>query len=281
MNDDRLIALVDELRNHTAEEPWFEFKRSNSDPVMIGVRISALANASRVIEKHYGYLVWGIDDETHAVVGTNFNPSQKHKGEPMQMWLAKTLNPSPQFRFLPVNHPGGRVIVLQIPAATHTPVKFDRVAYIRVGSATPRLDGQPELERALWAKLQTFAWEKGVALQHLTTGEALEALNYASYFELLGEPVPATSVTVLERLLADKLLTRDVGDRWNILNLGAILFANRLDAFDDLKRKAVRVVEYAGKDQSRIRRRRDQADGYGSGFANLIDFINEVAQGDE
>ena len=34
---------------------------------------------------------------------------------------------------------------------------------------------------------------------------------------------------------------------WNITNLGAILFARKLDEFPKLKRKAMRVILYKGK----------------------------------
>jgi ATP-dependent DNA helicase RecG len=47
--------------------------------------------------------------------------------------------------------------------------------------------------------------------------------------------------------LADDPLIRpcDAGG-WNITNLGAIVFAKRLDAFHTLRRKAVRVIQYRG-----------------------------------
>lgn len=279
MSQERLIALIDELRARPGEGDWFEFKRDNAEQVMIGQRISALANSARLLDKHFAFMIWGVDDTSHEVVGTVFNPEQRRGNEPLEMWLAKMLDPPPHLRFIEVAHPAGRVVLLEIPAATHAPIKFDRVAYIRVGSATPRLSDHPEREATLWSKLKPYAWETAVAGQFLTSDEVLQKLDYVAYFELLGRPLPDNRSGILEGLAGDRLIAPDVGGRWNITNLGAILFARNLEEFDSVKRKAVRLVQYAGRDQSRILRRQDGQRGYAAGFAGLVKFMNEVTQG--
>jgi predicted HTH transcriptional regulator len=278
----RWIALVNDLRAEPAESPWIEFKSRDLNPEMIGKRISALANGARLADKHFGYFVWGIEDGTHRVVGTKFEPAlQKRGNEPLEMWLAKMLDPSPSFQFHAIAHPDGRVVLAEIPAATHAPIKFDRIPYIRIGSATPPLTDYPERERALWAKLQPFAWETGIAAQFVTGDEVLERLDYPSYFELTGLPLPDNRDGIFDRLCSDHLITRDVGGRWNILNLGAILFSKRLDDFERLSRKMVRIVQYEGKDQIETKRRHDGQRGYASGFAGLVEFINGLLPGNE
>ncbi len=52
-------------------------------------------------------------------------------------------------------------MLLEVPAATHAPVKAGGIAYIRIGETTPPLSRFPEREKALWGKLQSFAWETG------------------------------------------------------------------------------------------------------------------------
>jgi len=47
------------------------FKHNNYDPQMIGQDISALANSATLYEKSCSYMIWGIDDKTHQVVGTD------------------------------------------------------------------------------------------------------------------------------------------------------------------------------------------------------------------
>jgi predicted HTH transcriptional regulator len=84
-------------------------------------------------------MIWGVEDETHRIVGTTFDPAAtKTKNQPLEMWLFQHLIPKVFFQFKELVVDGKRVVVLEIPAATTSPVEFDRTAYIRVGSATPR-----------------------------------------------------------------------------------------------------------------------------------------------
>ena len=70
---DRFRALVDELCRLPGETEWVEFKANYQPPQAIGEYISALANAACWKDKPRGYLVFGINDETHEVVGTSFD----------------------------------------------------------------------------------------------------------------------------------------------------------------------------------------------------------------
>lgn len=75
---ERDIALIDELR--TTENALVEFKKDNIDPKLIAKLCSALSNAARIEEKDFAYVMWGIDDATHEVVGTRFNPDDVKNG---------------------------------------------------------------------------------------------------------------------------------------------------------------------------------------------------------
>jgi hypothetical protein len=68
---DYLAGLVRELCRLPRETEWVEFKVNQSDPQPIGEYISALANAAALHGKAFAYLVWGVEDGTHAIVGTN------------------------------------------------------------------------------------------------------------------------------------------------------------------------------------------------------------------
>jgi predicted HTH transcriptional regulator len=99
-----------------------------------------LANAARVAQKEFAYVLWGIDNATHNVVGTTFDPDAELVGNTVfQLWLAQHLSPDLSVSFRKINHPNGRVVLLEIPAASIAPVAFDAIAYIRIGSATPKL----------------------------------------------------------------------------------------------------------------------------------------------
>ena len=70
----------------------------------------------------------------------------------------------------------GGSFCLEIPAATTQPIEFDRTAYIRVGSATPRLSDYPERLQALWTKLQPYVWESRIAAQFMSGDDVLQKI---------------------------------------------------------------------------------------------------------
>lgn len=94
MDQESLCNLVDELRAADRESEWFEFKQNNGDPNAIAEYVSALANSAALHHKPMAYLAWGIDDKTHAVVGTSFKPlSAKISGQEMENWLSHQVVP--------------------------------------------------------------------------------------------------------------------------------------------------------------------------------------------
>lgn len=72
-------GLVSELRKLPVETGWVEFKENYSNPEEIGEYLSALSNTAALQGKANGYLVWGIQNTTHAVVGTTFKPANEER----------------------------------------------------------------------------------------------------------------------------------------------------------------------------------------------------------
>lgn len=70
--EQNLRSLLKELASFPKETEWVEFKHNGIRPEDLGEYISALANSAALLGKTHGYLVWGVRDEDHAVVGTNF-----------------------------------------------------------------------------------------------------------------------------------------------------------------------------------------------------------------
>lgn len=277
MTDARRLALVNELLALSAEMPWLEFKHNNADPQAIGKRISALSNAARLADKEAAYMLWGVRNGGHKVVGTSFKPSAEKIGnQPLEFWLAQRTSPDIAFSFQEVKHSDGRLVLLEVPAASVAPVEFDKVAYIRIGSATPRLADYPDRMRMLWAKMQPYAWESGLAMPFISADQVLALLDYSAYFDLAQQPLPDNRAGIFDRLSAEKIITRDAGAHWNITNLGAVLFAKNLDDFDTrLARKGIRFIAYDGNNRAAgVTSRRDVKRGYAAGFQGLIDYIN-------
>ena len=77
---DAISELVDRLRALPAETEYLEFKENFSEPEREGKDICALANSAAYHDVRFAYKVWGINDATHEVVGTNFNPRTKKRG---------------------------------------------------------------------------------------------------------------------------------------------------------------------------------------------------------
>lgn len=279
MTQSRDIDLINDLRALPAETSWLEFKKDNVDSDVIGVRCSALSNAARIEGKDLAYMIWGIANDTHAVVGTSFAPDTHKVGDQVfQLWLAQRLQPSIAFSFRVADHPDGRVVILEIPAATSAPVSFNNIAYIRIGSATPKLTEYPERHQKLIECLRPYNWEQGIARQYVSGDDVLELIDYSQYFRLTQQPLPDNRAGIFERLEADRIIKRDVGGKWNITNLGAVLFATDLEKFEPaLARKAVRFVAYAGKNRAAtVTHRRDGIRGYATGFEGLVGYINDL-----
>ena len=284
MKQKRYIDLVDDLRNRVAETPWLEFKVNQEDQERIGILVSALSNAAAIEDRETAYLVWGIEDGTHKVLGNTFDPFSKRVGNQVfELWLREKLRPAPAFQFREVPHPEGRVVLLEVPAATVAPTTYDGIPYIRVGSATPKLSDDIKRYHMLIEKLRPYKWESGVAIDYLAPKKVLECLDYKSYFRMTDQPLPSNQDRIFEILEREKLIQSDAGGHWNILNLGAILFAADLEDFDeDLQRKALRIVKYGGSSQAAaITNSRDGKRGYAVDFADILDYINGLVPQNE
>ena len=271
-----LTNLVHNLRQMPREPEWAEFKVNNTtNPERIGEYVSALANAAALNGKDAAYLIWGIEDGSHAIVGTQFRPAAAKQGnESLENWLRRGLTPRIDFRFQEAYIDGNRVVILEIEPATQQPVASWGKEFIRVGDVTTNLREHPEKERALWRRSESMNFEAGVAAESLDVDEILDKLNHDAYFGLLRGPTPGSNNTILYQLEQDQLIAPCAAGGWNITNLGAILFANRIGDFRRLERKAIRVIQYQGAGRTESVGERQSAWGYAAGFANLLRYIN-------
>nr|WP_320192726.1 RNA-binding domain-containing protein [uncultured Desulfobacter sp.] len=273
-NYEYLTSLVHELRKLSKEQGWLEFKHNNSNKEDIGSYLSALSNSAALLGKSTGYVVWGVDDSTHDIIGTTFNPfTQKVGNEELESWLLQRLEPKLNFRFRKFEIDNKTVVILEIPAASKHPTVFQNEKLIRIGSYRKKLKDFPEKERELWRILDKTPFESLHAQDRLQGSLVLERLDYPSYFELLKQPVPDGHQAILSVLEQDELINKNDAGEYNITNLGAILFAKDLADFPSLKRKSIRVIQYEGDNKIKTIREHVGSKGYASGFKGLIDFI--------
>lgn len=272
---EHLAGLISELRKLPSETVWVEFKRDNDNPEEIGEYISALSNSAALCGKTHGYVVWGIADQTHEIVGTNFRPETAKKGnEDLESWLLRLLSPRISFRFWPTMIEDKHLILLEIPRATSKPVQFQGREFIRVGSYRKNLKDFPEKERKLWRIFDQVSFEEIRAVERLAGNDVLALLDYTAYFDLLELPLPDGAEKILNRLAEDRMIMTNTAGGWDITNLGAILFAKNLEQFKNLGRKAIRIVFYDGKGRLKTVREHVDRKGYAVGFTGLIDFLD-------
>ncbi len=146
--------IIDELRIYDSEREWFEFKTNKFDPKDIGEYISALSNSAAFEGRKKAYLVWGINDANHDVVGTKLDYNKEVNGEPLKHLLARQLSPDIHFEFEETIMQGKRVVLLSIPAAKNVPTSFANERYIRIGSSKENLRKYPERESFLFYVLR-------------------------------------------------------------------------------------------------------------------------------
>lgn len=281
-SDKYLTGLVQELCQLAGEVEWVGFKRNRADPQEIGKYISALSNAAALNDQAHGYMLWGIDDETHGIAGTNFDPATAKKGnEILESWLLHLLNPRIHFCFDVVYIESHRIVVLEIGRATHQPTSFCGTEYIRIGEVKKPLKEAPERERKLWKIFDQKPFEGLIAAEHLDIEKVLDLLDYPSYFDLLGLPLPSNRDGIVAALSEDGLIQVCPAGGWNITNLGAILLAKRLVDFSGLSRKAVRVIQYRGTSRVETLQEQQGGKGYAVGFEGLLGYINGLLPSNE
>ena len=275
---ENLDKLVNELRKLPTETQWLEFKHNNYTPDMIGKDISALANSASLYEKSCAYMLWGIDDETHEIVGTDYDLRTLKKGnQELENWLRSLLSKNADFEFHTVQMAEEkRVGVLIIYKATNQTVMFDKVDYIRVGSYTKRLSEYPAMQAQLWDKIRNSRFEERYAKQDLRLEDALRMLDYSVYFDNCGIIQPTDFAGVAHYMQQDEIVVRQDNGLYAITNLGAILFAKHLSEFPRLSRKAVRIVQYEGNNRLSMLKENIGNKGYAVGFEGLMKFVEAL-----
>jgi ATP-dependent DNA helicase RecG len=152
VNTAELTALLDRLCAEPRETEWLEFKANRYEPQALGEYLSALANSACLQGRPRGYLAFGIEDGSHAVVGTTFDPqAEKGKGEQLlPLWLSLGLRPNVGFEIHPFTYQGERVVLFEVLPAFDRPVEFYGTAYVRDGTSKTELSKYPEKARTIW-----------------------------------------------------------------------------------------------------------------------------------
>lgn len=186
-----LENLIIELCNSSNELPYLEFKHDNYNPDTIGENISALSNSAALYERDFAYMLWGVKDDNHEIVGTRYNLHNLKVGaEELENWLRRLLSPNTRFEFNSAQIQGKTVGILKIYSAVLQTVTFKKIPYIRVVSYTKKLKDYPALESSLWKNILTSKFEEQVALDNLHLKDVFNLLNVSPYLQIQKKDYP-------------------------------------------------------------------------------------------
>lgn len=136
MTTQELNDILNRLCGLEAENEIVEFKeaKSNYDFTKLGKYFSALSNEANLKGKPFGWLVFGIEDKKHNIVGSIYRSKRKDLDSLKGEMANKTTNRISFIDIHEVNLPEGRVVLFQIPAAPKgIPTAFDGHYYARDG----------------------------------------------------------------------------------------------------------------------------------------------------
>lgn len=150
-----LLGILEQLRSSPHELATAEFKSNWHEPEDIGAYLSALANSAILEGNDRAWLIWGIDDRTHVIRGTTFDPfAAKGAGnQSLIMWLQQGTSPRADFTFHVCEHSNGKVVMLEICPPRSAPIAFHSVRYVRIDSHKTKLSDHPDKEARLWSVL--------------------------------------------------------------------------------------------------------------------------------
>ena len=255
------VEQIDQWLVFSAEDAHLEFKKARNQYSFDRLCEYCVAIAN----EGGGHLVLGVTDQTpRKVVGSRAfeNPTKTVESVRDRAGF--------HIRIDVVEHPDGRVVVVSIPPRpSGTAYQLDGRYLMRSGESLVAMT--EDRLRAIFDEGKPN-WLNLAACEGLTRQEVIDALDTQTYFEMLGESFPTDGNAILDRLLRERLIVAQDGS-FALTRLAGILLARRLSDFEDIERKAPRVVVYSG--ESKIDTRLDQigAKGYAVGFQGLIQFI--------
>lgn len=249
---------------------------------MIGEDISALANSATLNDRDYAYLIGGVDDGSHEIVGTKVRLQLEKKGEQeLENWLRYLLSKNADFEFYDTEVDGKHVELIRIHKALNEPVAFQKIDYIRSGSYTKKLNEFPTFRAQLWDKLRHSLFEDVRVKIDQRYEDIIRLLQVDAYFTLLKIPQPTEKDAVIHYLNEDRIIRKQDNGLYSITNLGALLFAKDLNEFARLGRKSMRVVQYKGKNRLLLQKEESFVQGYAVCFENIVRYVNALLPSNE
>lgn len=219
-----------------------------------------------------GLLVYGVNNDA-----SMFSVSKEEADNIIQKLgnIAKNnLSSAIAIEHWTTDYKGRSLLFIHIPEQTDKPIHLRGKeiwdAYTRSAGQTVKMS---RLQiKSMIADSQGLHFEQRIAMENVSTAELLSLLNYTKYFEITGKDIPSNPETIAKRLEEFELCKKSDA-RWNITNMGAILFANNIKDFSALREHSVIVRKYVGANNREMISEQIGRLGYVVGFEGLIDYI--------
>lgn len=180
MTEKDLQILLEELCRLPGEQQWVEFKlnKGSISNEEIGEYISSISNGATLANKPFGYMVWGVEDQTQIIKGTNFRfANAKQGGQDLELWIRNLLHPKINFEIFEFDYQGKHIVLLRIPSAKGEPTHFQKKPWIRIGSNKTDLRNFPQYIRIIYNSLED--WSAKIIEKATVNDLDVEALKVA------------------------------------------------------------------------------------------------------
>lgn len=270
---EKQVEILLDLLAKPAETEIVEFKRAKNSfsDTELGQYFSALSNEANLKGEVYAWLVFGVDNTTHELTDTQYKPSRPVLDEMKKKIGDQTTNRITFEEIYDLTYQGKRVVIFQIPAAPQgIPIAYQGHYYGRDGESLVALNLQ-EIER-IRSQQADNSFEMRTAKSGLTDSEVLQYLNYKKLYERIDRRVPREESSILDLLKEYAYITEDHG-LWSITNMGALLFANHLNDFENLRFRGLILRRYEGNNNLVMINERHSEAGYAVEFDDLLDWL--------
>ena len=233
--------------------------------------LSAFAN-----HPNGGVLVFGVDDQTASPIGIQQDEAAAIVGQLANIGRAALELPVAIDHAI-VDIRNFPLLFVRVKESKTKPVHLRGKpldhCFIRSGGTT-RSASRQEVGAFLLHSRNPF-WEELRATTLLRPDEVVAKLDTESIHHLLQRPMAQTNEELLRWLQDEKFIESD-GNGYYITNISAIAAARRLEAFEGLERKRIRVIRYKGLNKVETIDETIGQKGYAIGFEGLIAHLRRI-----
>jgi ATP-dependent DNA helicase RecG len=221
-----------------------------------------------------GILVFGVDE------GKCKGVTAKQANEILEVVTNLSrdgLSPAVNLKSEVIEYEGVFLLFIEVLESEEKPVclrgKSIEETYIR-STGTTRKANKGEIKNLI-LRSKTPDFEKRPALSGILASEIGDLIYIKEYFQLLKKEVPTVLNNALLEMTRDNILIQ-TEEKYQITNLGALLFAKDLKNFPNLANKGTRILVYEESGKTKAIKDRQAQLGYAIGLPRLLKYIMDL-----